>query len=63
MTTMTPLRQRMIEDMNGRQLSVATLKHYIGSCRRFAAFLDRSPESATTEDVRRFRLHLAQLSR
>ncbi len=60
MTTMTPLRQRMIEDMNGRQLSVATQKYYIGSCRRFAAFLDRSPESATTEDVRLFQLHLSE---
>ena len=59
-TTMTPLRQRMIEDMNGRQLSVATQKYYIGSCRRFAAFLDRSPESATTEDVRLFQLHLSE---
>ncbi len=58
--TISPLRQRMIEDMTGRKLSTATQKNYIRSCRRFAAFLGRSPESATTEDVRRFQLHLAQ---
>ena len=51
-TTITPLRQRMIEDMNGRKLSTVTQKNYIRSCRRFVAFLGRSPESATTEDVR-----------
>ena len=59
-TTISPLRQRMIEDMTGRKLSTATQKNYIRSCRRFAAFLGRSPESATTEDVRRFQLYLAQ---
>ncbi len=59
-TTITPLRQRMIEDLNGRKLSAVTRKNYIRSCRRFAAFLGRSPESATTEDVRRFQLHLAE---
>ena len=36
--------------MRTPQLSVATQKHYIGSCRRFAAFPDRSPEGATTEE-------------
>src|SRR5437762_486168 len=62
MTTMaiTPLRQRMIEDMNARKLCAGTQRGHILSCKRFAAFLKRSPETATTEDIRRFQLHLAE---
>src|SRR6266480_2604694 len=33
---------------------------HIHSCKRFAAFLNRSPDTATTEDIRRFQLHLAE---
>jgi hypothetical protein len=40
--TITPLRQRMIEDMNARKLGVHTLGGHIYSCKRFAAFLKRS---------------------
>jgi site-specific recombinase XerD len=62
MTTdaITPLRQRMIEDMNARKLCPATQRGHIRSCKRFAAFLKRSPDSATPEDIRRFQLHLAE---
>src|ERR1700726_2467883 len=56
----SPLRQRMIEDMNARKLCAGTLKGHIRSCRRFAAFLNRSPDTATCEDLRRFQLHLAE---
>ena len=56
----SPLRQRMIEDMAARKLSAGTQRLHISSCRRFAAFLRRSPETATVEDVRRFQLHLAE---
>jgi integrase/recombinase XerD len=56
----SPLRQRMIDDMTARQLGVPTQRFYIRSCQRFAAFLGRSPESATAEDIRRFQLHLAE---
>jgi site-specific recombinase XerD len=56
----TPLRHRMIEDMNGRKLSAGTQSGHIRSCKRFAAFLHRSPDTATTEDIRRFQLHLAE---
>ena len=56
----TPLRHRMIEDMNGRKLSAGTQRGHIRSCKRFAAFLNRSPDMATTEDIRRFQLHLAE---
>src|SRR5881392_2785862 len=62
MTTeaITPLRQRMIEDMNARKLCTGTQRGHIRSCKRFAAFLKRSPETATFEDIRRFQLHLAE---
>jgi site-specific recombinase XerD len=50
----------MIEDMNLRKLSAATQRAHIRSCRRFAAFLKRSPDTATAEDIRRFQLHLAE---
>ena len=41
--TISPLRQRMIEDMNARKLCAATQTGHIRSCKRFAAFLNRSP--------------------
>ena len=55
----TPLRHRMIEDMNARKLSAGTQRRHVRSCKRYAAFLHRSPDTATTEDIRRFQLHLA----
>ena len=58
--TVTPLRHRMIEDMNARKLCAGTQKGHIRSCKRFAAFLKRSPDAATLEDIRRFQLHLAE---
>jgi integrase/recombinase XerD len=62
MTTkaITPLRQRMIEDMNARNLCAGTQRGHILSCRRFAAFLKRSPDTASLDDIRRFQLHLAE---
>jgi integrase/recombinase XerD len=58
--TVSPLRQRMIEDMNARKLRAGTQRGHIRSCKRFAAFLKRSPDTATTEDIRLFQLHLAE---
>jgi site-specific recombinase XerD len=58
--TVSPLRQRMIEDMNARKLCAGTQTGHIRSCKRFAAFLKRSPDTATLEDIRRFQLHLAE---
>jgi len=62
MTTeaITPLRQRMIEDMNSRKLCAHTQRGHIYSCKRFTAFLKRSPDTATCEDIRLFQLHLAE---
>ena len=56
----TPLRQRMIEDMNARKLGAHSQRSHVSSCKRFAAFLKRSPDTATPDDVRRFQLHLAE---
>jgi integrase/recombinase XerD len=58
--TITPLRQRMIEDMTARKLGAHTQRSHIYSCKRFAAFLKRSPDTATLEDLRQFQLHLAE---
>ena len=56
----SPLRQRMIEDMNSRKLGAHTQRSHIHSCKRFAAFLKRSPDTATAEDIRLFQLYLAE---
>src|SRR6201997_490574 len=56
----TPLRQRMIEDMNARKLCAGTQRAHVQSCKRFARFLKRSPDTATSEDIRRFQLHLSE---
>jgi hypothetical protein len=45
--SISPLRQRMIEDMNARKLCAGTQKGHIRSWRRFAAFLKRSPDTPT----------------
>ena len=58
--SVSPLRQRMIEDMNARKLGAGTQRGHIRSCKQFAAFLKRSPDTATAEDIRRFQLHLAE---
>ncbi|HVP98923.1 MAG TPA: tyrosine-type recombinase/integrase [Roseiarcus sp.] len=58
--TVSPLRQRMIEDMAARKLNPHTQRSHISSCRRFAAWLKRSPDTATADEVRRFQLHLVE---
>ena len=55
----SPLRQRMIEDMTIRKLTPKTQHDYVQRVKNFAAFLGRSPETASFEDVRRYQLHLA----
>jgi site-specific recombinase XerD len=50
----------MIEDMNARKLGAHSQRSHIHSCKRFAAFLKRSPDTATAEDIRQFQLHLAE---
>ncbi len=56
----SPLRQRMIEDMTIRKLAPKTQQGYIRTIKDFAVFLGRSPDTASFEDVRRYQLHLAK---
>ena len=56
--TISPLRQRMIDDMRLRKLSPKTQTGYIRAVRQFAGFLRRSPDTATVEELRRYQLHL-----
>lgn len=59
-TTISPLRQRMIEDMTARDLNRHTQRSHIQACKRFAAWLKRSPDTATADEVRLFQLHLIE---
>lgn len=54
----SPLRQRMLDDMRMRKFEPRTQEAYIRSVRKLAAFLNRSPHTATAEDLRNFQLHL-----
>ncbi len=54
------LRQRMIEDMTARRFKEKVQKDYVRHVRTFTKFLGRSPDTATSEDLRRFQLHMAQ---
>jgi hypothetical protein len=53
----SPLRARMIEDMTVHGFNERTRGHYVRHVRAFAAFIGRSPDTATAEDVRLFQLH------
>ena len=52
----SPLRQRMQHDMLMRGLGSHTRQDYVRHVRCFAAFLGRSPDTATPDDIRRFQL-------
>ena len=54
----SPLRRRMIEDMEIRGFAAKTQRGYIRAVRDFTAFLDRSPDQATAEDLRRHQLEM-----
>src|SRR4030095_3444267 len=53
----TPLRQRMIDDMALRNMSPATQRLYINAVKNFSVFLGRSPEKLTFADGRTYQLH------
>jgi integrase len=55
----SPLRQRMLEDMAMHGLRAATQRDYLRFVRSFAAFLRRPPDTATPEDIRRFQVFQA----
>ncbi|HEX3415980.1 MAG TPA: tyrosine-type recombinase/integrase [Stellaceae bacterium] len=50
----------MIDDMTARRFSEDTQRDYVRNVRKFAAFLGRSPDTATSDDLRRFQLQMAQ---
>ena len=56
----SPLRQRMIDDMTAHRFKEKVQKDYVRNVRKFATFLGRSPDTATSEDLRRYQLHMAQ---
>jgi Phage integrase, N-terminal SAM-like domain len=56
----SPLRQRMIEDMTLAGLAAGTQQHYIQAVRRLAAHYRRSPEQLSEEEVRAYLLDLCQ---
>ena len=56
----SPLRQRMLDDMRMRKLSDTTQSAYIRAVVNFTRFLGRSPDTATAEDLRRYQLHLVE---
>ena len=58
--SISQLRQRMIEDMTARRFKEKVQKDYVRHVRTFTEFLGRSPDTATSEDLRRFQLHMAQ---
>lgn len=59
-TSVSPLRQKLIDDMTMRHFLVATQRNYIRDVGCFASFLRRPPDTATTEDVRQFQLAQSQ---
>jgi len=60
---MTPLRQRMLEDLRVRNYSPRTQATYIQHVARFAAYFGKSPDELTKEDIRSYLVHLVQAKR
>ncbi len=56
--TISPLRQRMIEDLEVRGFIACTQRGYIQAVRDFTVFFGRSPDQASAEDPRRFQLQM-----
>jgi integrase/recombinase XerD len=54
------LRRRMIEDMTIRGFTQATQRDYIRSVRILAAFIGRSPDTATPDEIRAYQLRLRE---
>ena len=57
----SPLRQRMIEDMEVRGFIACTQRGYIRAVRDFTAFFGRSPDRSDAEDLRRYQLHMRSI--
>ena len=58
---MTPLRQRMLEDMQLRAFSARTQEAYVYAVHRRAQHFHKSPDVITDEELRQYFLHLTQV--
>ena len=56
----SPLRQRMLEDMALRKIAPQTQSHYLRAVINFTRFLGRAPDTASPEDLRRYQLHMVE---
>lgn len=56
--SISPLRQRMLDDMRMRKLADSTQKNYVRAVEQLTRYLKRSPDTATAEDLRNYQLHL-----
>jgi site-specific recombinase XerD len=56
----SPLRQRMLDDMNMRRFVPDTQREYNRAVKKLASFLGRSPDTATAEELRAFQLQLTE---
>lgn len=57
---MTPLRKRMLEDMQVRNLSVHTQRIYINEVAKFAQYFSKSPQLLGVEDIRSYQIYLVK---
>ncbi len=58
--SISPLRQRMLDDMTLRKLKVKTQAAYIRAVKNFSRFFGRSPDLAEPEDLRSYQLHMVE---